>query len=150
MFLWSGDSCKCQILHSNCPRHILQARTMMQCPWPRHRARVTLSWFYDESSIKVPFSAAVTAASVKPCVVNVLYIIFKQALWSSALDLDFAFQGFCHDFTSSLALKGVSEAVIAASVKPCIIIVLFKHTLWPYALDLDFPIEWLIMILRQV
>ena len=39
------------------------------------------------------------------------------------------------------------EAVIAASVKPCIVIVLdrlFKHTLWPGALDLDIELEWLL------
>ena len=71
MFLCSGDSCECQTLHSNCPRHTLQARTMTRCPWPRFRAPVTLSWFYIDSSIKVGFSAAVIAASVKPCIVIV-------------------------------------------------------------------------------
>ena len=39
-----------------------------------------------------------------------------------------------------------SEAVIAESVQPCIVIVFdifFKLALWPSALDLDFALEWL-------
>ena len=83
----------------------------------------------------------------KPCIVIILNILFKHTLWPGALDLDFALEWLCHDFTSSLALlKCLSEVVIAASVKPCIVIVLnilFKHALWPGALDLDLALQWL-------
>ena len=152
-FLCTGDSCECQTLHSICSRHTLQACTMTRCPWSRFRARVTLSWFYVESSIKVCFSEAVITASVKPCIVNVLDILFKHALWPGALDLDFTLLWCCHDFTWSLAFYVESSskvrfsvAMIAASVKLCIVIVsniLFKQALWLGALDLDFALEWL-------
>ena len=63
-------------MHSTCPRHTLQARTMTRCPWPRFHGPLTLSWFYVESSIKVCFSVcfsvAVMAASVQPCPLRTL------------------------------------------------------------------------------
>ena len=98
-------------MHSNCPRHALQARTMNRCPWPRFRARVTLSWFYVESSIihvessiKVYLYEAVIAVGVKPSIIIVLDMHFKQALWPDTLDLDFVLEWLWHDFTFSLAL----------------------------------------------
>ena len=104
-----GDTCKCQTLHSNFLRDTLHAYTMMLCPWPRFPARLTLSWFYVESSIKVCCREAVIAESVKPCIVIVFDILFKHTLWPSVFDQDFALQWFCHHlFTSSLALKCVS------------------------------------------
>ena len=78
------------------------------CPWPRYRTRVTLSWFYVESSIKVCFCEAEIVASVKPCIVIVLVILFKHTLWLGACDLDIALEWLYHDFTSSLPLKCIS------------------------------------------
>ena len=79
------------------------------------------------------FLIGVITLIVKPCVVIVLDIIYKQALGSSALDLDFTLQWLCHDFTSSPAFKYIfSEVVIAVSVRLCTVIILdilFKHTL---------------------
>ena len=53
------------------------------CSWPRYLARVTLSYYID-SSIKVCFCEAVIAASVKPCILIVLNILFKH-IWLGAL-----------------------------------------------------------------
>ena len=63
-------------------------------------------FLYFVLSIKVHFSEMI-AASVKPCIVIVLNIFFKHALWPCALDLDFALQWLCHDFMLRLALKCV-------------------------------------------
>ena len=71
------------------------------------------------------------AASVKPCIVIVLDILFKQALCPGALDQDFALEwlllfyvGSSIIYVESSIKVCFSEAVIAASVKPCIMIVL--------------------------
>ena len=96
-------------MHSNCPRHNLQASSMTWCPWPRFCTPLSLSWFYLEFCINMCFSEAVIGVSVKPCIVDVCKIIFKHALWPDALDLDFALQGLCHEFKSSLSLKCVSQ-----------------------------------------
>ena len=76
-FLWSGESCECQTLQSNCPRHTLQARIMT-----RRLLDIMLEWLCHDftDSPKVSFSAAVIAASVKPCIVITLNIIFKHVL----------------------------------------------------------------------
>ena len=57
---------------------------------------------------------------------------------------------FVHSFIHSLVLHHVdvlfSAAVIAGSMKSCIVIVLdtlFKHAPWPSALDLHFTLHWL-------
>ena len=50
---------------------------------------VRLSTIYVESSIKVHFSVAEIAENIKPCIVIVLSILFKNALLLGALDLDF-------------------------------------------------------------
>ena len=126
--------------------NILFKHALWRCPWSRFHTPVTLSWFYVESSIKVCFSAAVIAASVKTCIVIVLDILLKHALWPDALDLDFALEWLGHDFMSSSIKMHFFEAALAASLKPCIVIVLdilFKHTLWSCALDLDFMLQWL-------
>ena len=130
---------------------------MTLCPWPRFHAWVTLSWFYVESSIihiessiKVHFSEAVKAVSVKHCIVIVLNILFKHTLWPSALDLDFMLHWLCHDFTSSLALL---TAILVLNIFlwtddscGCLTLhsncpQLFKHALRPDAIDLDFVLE---------
>ena len=82
----------------------LEARTITQCPWPSFHAPVALPWFYVESSIEVCFSEAVIALSVRPCIVIVLDILFKHALWPSALDLYIALE-WLYDFMWSLAWK---------------------------------------------
>ena len=102
--VWSCDSCECHTLHSNCPRHTLQSPSLTQCPWPRV-VRVTLSWFYVESSIIVYLYEEVIAASVKSCTVIVIDVVFKHAPRLGVLDLDFSLKWLCHDFTSSLAFK---------------------------------------------
>ena len=92
------------------------------------------------------FFEAVIAASVKPCIVIVLDIVFKHSLCPSALDLDLALQWFVIILLGSGIKVHFSEAMIAVSVKSCIIIVhhmLFKHALWPDALDLDSTLKWL-------
>ena len=91
---------------------------MTWCLWPRFCAPVTLSWFYLEFSIKVGFSAAVITASVKPCIVIVLDILFKHTLWPGALDLDFALQWLCQFYIKSSIKVHFPVAMIAASVKP--------------------------------
>ena len=130
---------------------------MTLCPWPRFHAWVTLSWFYVESSIihiessiKVHFSEALKAVSVKHCKVIVLNILFKHTLWPSALDLDFMLHWLCHDFTSSLALL---TAILVLNIFlwtddscGCLTLhsncpQLFKHALRPDAIDLDFVLE---------
>ena len=112
---------------------------------------VHASTIYLKSSILLDFSVIVIAASVKPCIVIVLDILFKYALYPS--DLGFVLGWLCSDFTLSSIIYiessskvHFSEAVIAASVKPCILIfldILFKHALWLRALDLEFMLEWL-------
>ena len=111
---------------------------------------VWLLWFYIESSIKVHFSEVLIAVNVKPCIVIVLDILFKHALWPGALHLDFMLEWLCCDFTSSYIESSIkvcfSEEVIAASVKPSLVIfldILFKHSPWPGAFDLDFILLWL-------
>ena len=111
--------------------------------------QVSKSWpigllFVVESSIKICFSQAVIAASVKPCIVIVCKIIFKHALWPGVLDLEFALHWLCHGFKSSIIKLCFSAAVINANVKPCIEIVLdilFKAVLWHG--DLDYVFQWL-------
>ena len=61
------------------------------------------------------FLVGVIAMIVKPCIVIVLDIIYKQALGSSALDLDFMLQWLCHDFTSSPAFKNIFSEVTSDS-----------------------------------
>ena len=62
----------------------------------------------------------------------------------------------CRNFMSSLELRNkvhFSAAVVAASIKPCIVIVLdtlFKHTPLTGALDLHLTLYWLCKILFQV
>ena len=118
---------------------------------------VRLSTIYVESSINVYFSEAVIAGSVKPCVTIVLDILFKHALWTGALDLDFVLEWLCHDFMSSIihvesyiihfesSIKVYfSEAVIAVSVQSHKVIILdklLKHALWNSVLDLDFVLR---------
>ena len=41
-FLNIRDSCESETLHSNCPWHTLQARTLTQCPWPIFHGPLTL------------------------------------------------------------------------------------------------------------
>ena len=43
VFFCSIDSCGCQTLHSNCPRHILRACTETLWPWPTSHAPLTLT-----------------------------------------------------------------------------------------------------------
>ena len=42
--------------------------------------------------VKVYFSRAVIAMSIKPCIVIILEILSKNALWPGALDLDFVLE----------------------------------------------------------
>ena len=65
-----------------------------------------VSIFHVESTIKVSFSEAVIAVSVKPRIIIFLDILFKHALLHGALDLDLVPQWHCHNFTSSLAVNG--------------------------------------------
>ena len=44
-FLDISDSCKCETLHSNCPWHTLQARTLTRWPWPIFHSPLTLLIF---------------------------------------------------------------------------------------------------------
>ena len=105
-----------------------------------------LSRFYVESSIKARCCEAVIAAIVKPCIEIVLDIFFRHSLWPSALDLDITFEWLSWFYVESSTKVRCCETVIAASVKPCIVIVLdilFKDTLCSGATDLDIALEWL-------
>ena len=171
MFLCNTDSCQYQTLHNYCPQLTLGSCTVTEWPWPTLHAPVypstinikvcsqqqwqlrvsytretlqllsltyswsmfcdlvTLTYFSDSSDwqksishlstiyIKVYFSAAVIAKSVKPCIVIVL-----DTLWSWP--------------TFALYL---AAAVIAVGVKPCIEVVLglltsqaYSVTWWPW------------------
>ena len=75
-FLDIRDSCESETLHSNCPWHTLQARTLTRCPWPIFHGPHWLWKFLRRSLV---FSPSEIAASLKPCIVIVLDIPFKHA-----------------------------------------------------------------------
>ena len=88
---------------------------------------------YVESRIKVQFSVAVIVVSMKPCIVIVL-----DTLFSTHHDpVPLTYISYSNRFVKILRVKSRIEvhlsaaAVIAVSMKPCIIVVLdtlFKHT----------------------
>ena len=78
-----------------------------------------------KSSINVCFSSLVIAASVKPGVVIVLYIIFKHAPCTGALDLHFTLQLQVSIFYLESRIKvHFSADITATCVKSLILIVL--------------------------
>ena len=65
--------------------------------------------------------------------------------YDAVLDLDFAVESFFMILVKSSIKACFCEEMVAAIVKPCIVIVLdihFKHTLWRCAIDLDFALQW--------
>ena len=86
-------------------------------------------------SIKICFCEVMIAVSVKPCIVTVLDILFKHALWPVVLNLDYMLQWLSWLYVDSSIKLHFSVVVEAASVKPSIVIVfdiLYKHTLCPW------------------
>ena len=63
------------------------------------------------------FSEAVIVVIVKAYIVIVLDILFKHALWTGALDLDFMQEWLCFDFMSSLDIIYICLALKCVSVK---------------------------------
>ena len=107
---------------------------MSQCLWPRFCTPVVLSsLFYIKSGIS-EFLWISDSCECHTLHSNFLWH-FKHTLWPSALDLDFPLI-WLYDLTSSLSIKvWCCEGVIAACVKPYVVIVL--------ALDLDIMFKWL-------
>ena len=105
-FLDINDSCESQTLHSNCPWHTLQARTLIPWPWLIFHGPLTLTNFTSkfgfldisdccEACRSLVFSTSVIAASLKPCIVIVLDIPFKHTPWTADLDLYFMVHWLC-------------------------------------------------------
>ena len=110
--------------------------------------------------VKVLYSGAVRAWSMKPCIVITLDTLFKQAPWPGALDLYFTLDCLYQYFVSSRKIYvesrnnfHFSAAEVVVRMKPCIVIVLdtlLKQAHWHCALDIHFKLHWLFKNLCQV
>ena len=69
---------------------------------PFVQSSVCLSVRPSTIHVKVLYSVAVIAGSMKPCIVITLDTLFKQAPWPGALDLHFTLHWLCQNFASSL------------------------------------------------
>ena len=139
-FLCISDTCECETLHSNCPWHTLQARLLTQCPWPIFQGPLTLFIFMSKFDFLCISDSCKCEALHSNCPWHTL-----QACTLTRWPWPIFHDPFNCEFLCQTLV--FSAPVIAASVKPYIVIVLdipVKHAPWPADLDLYFMVHWLV------